>query len=95
MILLAPWDSVHRIAVTSFVMDLLIQIIIAGTIVVFVYAFVCESSGASTTVVVPFINSIWYKMYTLVVFVLMLLTFIFAAIETRQVRCGVYSVYGP
>lgn len=84
----------HRIATTSFVMDLLIQVIIAGTIVVFAYAFVREASGASTSVVVPFVNSIWYKLYTLLVFVLMFLTFLFAAIETQEVSCGVYSVYG-
>jgi hypothetical protein len=68
---------------------------------IIVYAFLALSSVAifsyysfkhnTSTTIIPCIQSLWYKVYTVVLFAMMLVLLILAAIETHKEPCGSYS----
>jgi hypothetical protein len=49
--------------------------------------------GDSTTAIIPCVRSTWYRLYTAMLVLGMLLLMILAAIETRQERCGRWTTY--
>jgi hypothetical protein len=49
--------------------------------------------GDSTMTIIPCLRSIWYRLYTAVLFLGMLLLIIFAAIESRGQWCGQWTTY--
>lgn len=49
--------------------------------------------GESTTTIIPCINSMWYKVYTCMVFILALLMLVISALETQKTPCGQYTTY--
>ncbi|EPE30281.1 hypothetical protein GLAREA_13004 [Glarea lozoyensis ATCC 20868] len=74
---------------------------LTSIIEIVVYAFLTLSSAAifafynwrhnTSTTIIPCIQSLWYKIYTIVLFSLMLVLLVFAAIETHKEPCGLYS----
>jgi hypothetical protein len=49
--------------------------------------------GNSTLSIIPCLRSNWYRLYTAVLFLGMLLLIVFGAIETRQQWCGQWTTY--
>jgi hypothetical protein len=47
----------------------------------------------TTTTVIPCIHALWYKVYTGILFVLMLVYILFAALETKKSTCGSFTTF--
>jgi hypothetical protein len=54
---------------------------------------ICMYLDRTDSTVFPSIDSTWYRIYTVVLYLMALIYFIFAAIETRRTPCGVYTTY--
>jgi hypothetical protein len=48
---------------------------------------------ATTTTVIPCIHTLWYKIYTGILFLLMLIFILFAALETKKSTCGSFTTF--
>lgn len=79
------------IPASNFVMILLYHFLIGSSVVTFSYYF-ARGTSLSTTAI-PCINSIWFKLYTALLYIFMLFTFILFAIETRKTPCGTYTTW--
>ena len=51
--------------------------------------------GRTTSTIIPCIVATWYKVYTILLFVLMLAVVVISALETRKLPCGRYTSYPP
>ena len=49
--------------------------------------------GNTTSITIPCITSTWYRIYTAVLFLGMLVMFMFGMIETRNTWCGTWTTY--
>lgn len=84
-----PWIFGSQVEVLTFTMNLMYQVLLGGTTLIFSFYFVLSKVTTSTTI--PCINSLWYKGYTAIVFGLMILAVGLTAIETRKTPCGSYT----
>jgi hypothetical protein len=59
----------------------------------------CTLTGCTSSTTIPCINSLWYMIYTLVLILLALASFVVGMLETRIIRCGKhcgeYTTYPP
>lgn len=58
------------------------------TVMIFAVHFV---HGSSTTTVIPCHDAVWYKVYTIALFVGMLVLVVIAALESRKTWCGTWT----
>lgn len=63
-----------------------------GVIAILSYYF---WTGQTRTTVLPCVCSMWYKVYTAVMAVLMLAVLVIAGLETRRSPCGIYTTMRP
>jgi hypothetical protein len=63
-----------------------------GVIVILIYYF---WTGQTRNTVLPCVCSMWYKVYTAVLGVLMLVMLIISGLETRRSPCGIYTTMRP
>jgi hypothetical protein len=75
---------------TLFTQIILFLFLLLGTSLIFLYYFI---RGESTTTIIPCLNSVWYKLYTAVLLLGMLVLIIFGTIETRKTWCGTWTTY--
>jgi hypothetical protein len=73
---------------TGFTLPLFFDTILLPTIFIFLFYFL---RGNSTTTIIPCLTSTWYKLYTALLFLGMLLSILLAAIETRKSSCGSWT----
>lgn len=78
------------ITATLFILNITYLIFLSVTLFTYAYYFI---RGRSATTVIPCIFSLWYFIYTLILFAMMLLLVIVAAIETRKTPCGMYTTW--
>lgn len=75
---------------TSFFNSLFyISLVVASTLML---SFYWIRTGPRSTII-PCISSVWYKIYTILVFILMAALLVVTAIETRRTPCGVYTTF--
>jgi hypothetical protein len=60
-----------------------------------IFIFYILHGNPTTTTIIPCLTSTWYKSYTAVVFLGMLVLFILSAIETKKTWCGLWTTYPP
>ncbi|CAG8956588.1 hypothetical protein HYFRA_00003977 [Hymenoscyphus fraxineus] len=83
-----PIAELVSMSVTGIVMSAAYSLLMTSMfLVIGFYTFRKES----TTTIIPCIQHLWYKIYTLVVFVAFLAVIVLAALETRKSSCGVYT----
>jgi hypothetical protein len=61
--------------------------------VTFIVMSVYLLKGESTTTIIPCISSVWYRVYTYVLFMFTLILLIVSALETQRTPCGQYTTY--
>lgn len=76
-----------HVALISFYMTLS-----TGVIVILSYYF---WTGQTRTTVLPCVCSLWYKVYTAMMAVLILVVLVIAGLETRRSPCGIYTTMRP
>jgi hypothetical protein len=86
---LSPWKVIPYSATTFSVSVFYIIFISMTTILLAMYNLL----GKSTTTIIPCISSRWYKIYTCVVYFMMLTLITIAALETRRTPCGSYTTF--
>ncbi|KAH6648441.1 hypothetical protein BKA67DRAFT_661416 [Truncatella angustata] len=84
-----PWAGAVRFTTTNFVVCMFYLMFTLATAAVFIRYL---AVGATSTVV-PCINSVWYKAYTMMLGILALGMIIVACIETRKTPCGKYTSF--
>jgi hypothetical protein len=62
------------------------------TCFIVIYYFV---RGESTTTIIPCLNSIWYKIYSALIFVGMVVIIVLGSIMTRKTTCGQWTTFLP
>jgi hypothetical protein len=82
----------QKYTTSSFSVSLFYLIQLAVMISVYGYYFVF---GCCTSTIIPCINAVWYKVYTVLVAGAMLLLMVVASIETRRTPCGIYTTISP
>ena len=75
---------------TSFMLNLFFLIFLTATVLTWGYYF-CRSQA--TTTVLPCISSIWYKLYTMGLVLMVVLLIVFASLETRRTACGKFTTW--
>lgn len=85
-----PHDGVDDFTATTFSLSLLFLLFLTFTLGTMVWYVLL---GRCNTTVVPCITKLWYKIYTGILFLAMLLVFILAALETRRSACGRWTTY--
>jgi hypothetical protein len=76
--------------VSNFLLALFFLFLLSATVCVFTFYFFIHTSTSSTTVI-PCLTSMWYKIYTILLFLLMFVLFLVSALETRTSPCGQYT----
>ena len=51
----------------------------------------CIGRGRSDTTVIPVFHALWYRIYTVVLFVVILAALMVSVLEIRRMPCGVYT----
>jgi hypothetical protein len=77
---------------TGFSQIIFFLFFLLATFSIFTFYFL---RGNSTTTIIPCVNSAWYKLYTFLLFLGMLVLITLAAIETRKAWCGVWTTFPP
>jgi hypothetical protein len=85
-----PPPSQTYLSATSFTQILFFLFFLLATTFIFIFYFLRRDS---TTTIIPCLTSTWYKLYTALLFLGMLILIIIAAIETRKTWCGVWTTY--
>jgi len=80
-------DDIGFFTVTNFLLVTFFVFLMSATICIFTLYFFIHTNTSSTTVI-PCLTSLWYKIYTVLLFSLMLALFIVSALETRRSPCG-------
>jgi hypothetical protein len=75
-------------SLTVFLGSLILSIGLAASVAIWVY-FLCR--GHTTSTIIPCVSSLWYKTYTLITVICMLVILVISAIETRKLPCGLYT----
>ncbi|KAH8898448.1 hypothetical protein GQ53DRAFT_417689 [Thozetella sp. PMI_491] len=76
------------LSATDFLVLLFFLVLLGVTAIIFVYYF---ARGRTTTTIIPCISSLWYKVYSGIIFALTTAVIIVACIETRKTPCGKYT----
>lgn len=99
IIYVAPWSFWHDrewigwiMPASAFAMVIFYLVIFACSSLTLLYYFI---RGANTTTIIPCASMLWYKIYTIVISVMMVLVLILVALETARTPCGSYSVWPP
>ncbi|KAI1871379.1 uncharacterized protein JN550_004373 [Neoarthrinium moseri] len=89
---ITPWVSTVNTpgvwSLTSYMLGLFYMFILTPTILIYVSYWI---RGYTTTTLIPCISSSWYKVYSLLVLIWMLLLVCLSSIETRKSVCGKYT----
>lgn len=84
-----PWDGSDSVFVTTtFLTGWFYQLSLTITIPLYAYYFF---NGGIRSTIIPCMSSLWYKVYTVVVYVCICIIILFACIETRRTPCGTYT----
>ncbi|KAH9205870.1 hypothetical protein DL95DRAFT_489333, partial [Leptodontidium sp. 2 PMI_412] len=75
------------LTLTAFYLVLIIGVIVIVT----VYFW----TGNTSSTVLPCIESTWYKVYTGLLIVLMIIAMVVSGLETRKSKCGIYTTFRP
>ena len=87
-----PWRNRTFSTITTLISALFYLFFLSASIVIYSLYFL---RGRSATTIIPCINSLWYKVYTFVLFVFIVIVLVVAAIETRKTSCGKYTTWPP
>jgi hypothetical protein len=85
-----PGSTHTYVTATAFTQIVFFDFFLVSTLVILLYYIV---RGDSKSTIIPCLTSIWYKIYTVLLFLGMLILIIFAAVETRKTWCGVWTTY--
>lgn len=83
----SPGYDSQVLTVTDMVLVVFYLFFLGASILILAFFFIFRERRCITTVL-PCIGQIWYKMYTIVLGLTMLIMIVVAAIETHQVPCG-------
>lgn len=82
----------YNVPITAYLIFYLFLMIATGGI--FIFYFTCREQSTTSTIL-PCINAIWYKIYTVLLIALAVVLVTLAAGETRKSPCGKYTVWPP
>lgn len=88
---LQPWGG-GTSSSTNFVAKVFYLSLLSFSLIIMATFFIL---GSCRTTVIPCIGSVWYKVYTCVVYSMMLGVIIVAALESRRTWCGKYTCFPP
>ena len=88
-----PWEENTLYSASNLMLCIFYTLCLTTSIFILGYYFVRERE--CTTVVLPCISTIWYKMFSGLIIASMVVVFTIAAIETRQSPCGKYTTFPP
>ncbi|KAG6362300.1 hypothetical protein INS49_010530 [Diaporthe citri] len=95
----APWSFWHDrewigwiMPASAFTMVIFYLVVFGCSSLILLYYFI---RGANTTTIIPCASMLWYKIYTIVISVMMALVLILVALETARTPCGSYSAWPP
>lgn len=77
---------------TSVLTTILLYQFLLGTASLIYLGYLLHRKSTPSTVI-PCINSTWYKLYSMLLYLFMLVAFIMSAIETRNNACGIYTAW--
>lgn len=77
---------------TSVLTTILLYQFLLGTASLIYLGYLLHSKSAQSTII-PCINSTWYKVYSVFLYLFMMVAFIISAIETRKNVCGIYTAW--
>ncbi|CAJ2502542.1 Uu.00g099360.m01.CDS01 [Anthostomella pinea] len=86
-----PFGGKYDAPVTSWLVGLMFLILFTASGAIYAYYFV---RGRTTTTLIPCISAFWYKIYTVLIFGLMVTTIAIACVETKKTPCGRYTSLG-
>lgn len=99
IIYVAPWSFWNDrewigwiMPASAFTMVIFYLVVFACSSLILLYYFI---RGANTTTIIPCASMLWYKIYTIVISVMMVLVLVLVALETARTPCGSYSVWPP
>jgi hypothetical protein len=102
IIYVAPWPFWHRLDIaewvgwimpaSAFAMVIFYLVVFGSSTLILLYYFV---RGANTTTIIPCASMLWYKIYTIIISIMMVLVLVLVAFETARTPCGSYSVWPP
>lgn len=87
---LVPMTNLPHHTATTLALNLFWLVFMAVTSSTMVFFF---ARGKSTSTVIPCISSPWYKVYTLILYTMMLILIVISVAETKQTPCGVLTTY--
>jgi hypothetical protein len=91
MYLAIPYGTTESyVTATVFTQNMFFLFFLLATSFIFIFYFL---RGNSTTTIIPCITSTWYKLYTALLLLGMLVLVIFSAIETRKTWCGAWTTF--
>lgn len=85
-----PSHWVAQFTGTNFMLGITYFFFLLVTLITNVFYMFRDETGST---VIPCIQSLWYKLYTTILFLLATTVFIFACIETRHGAPGKYTTY--
>jgi hypothetical protein len=83
------WDVF--MSVTSYIQAWFYSFMLTMTFIII--AKYSNDERTSTTTVLPCIHALWYKIYTGLLFAMMCIFFLFAALETKKSTCGAFTTF--
>ncbi len=88
-----PWEEHTQYSASNLMLCIFYTLCLTSSIFILGYYFVRERE--CTTVVLPCISTIWYKVFSGLIITSMVVLFTIAAVETRQSPCGKYTTFPP
>jgi Ca2+/H+ antiporter len=85
------FESDTRTSLTTFASQLFYLIFLVCTLAIVTSFIWRKEREEGNTTIIPCISSIWYQVYTYILFSLALVFILISALETRRTKCGLYT----
>ncbi|KAE8441806.1 hypothetical protein EG329_004259 [Mollisiaceae sp. DMI_Dod_QoI] len=88
---LVPWGGPYEgEAPTLLLVNIFYMLFLTATLLIYAYYFIWGPSG---TTVIPCIVSTWYRIYTCILMLMIIVLIVVASIATRRTVCGTYTTF--
>lgn len=90
VIYLLPFSNNDSFTTTTLLLVAFYLFFLSASLVIYTFYFV---RGRSSSTIIPCMTSLWYKIYTAILMLFLLVLIVVAALESRRTSCGRYTTW--